>query len=187
MTERIIEASLSLRQGTRNGCLNLRGDPADGRFREGVAAMLGVGLPLAPCTFNQGADTTLYWLAPDEWLAVMPAGAEAEREKALRKTLRGHFSVVDVSGGYQLFSLEGPAAEEVLRKSSPYDFHLRHFPPGSCAQTVFGKTTALIARHPGPLFILLVRTSYADYVRRWLAAALPADEAAAEGSGLASR
>ena len=171
MSEQANAAAVTFRREATKGCLNLRGDPADAGFQQGVAAVLGLNPPLPPCTFRQAGDATLYWLAPDEWLAMMPDGVQSEREEELRRVLHGYFSVVDVSGAYQLFRLAGPDAQRVLQKSSPYDFHPHPFAPGSCVQTVFGKTTALVARHPRDVFDLLVRTSYADYVHRWVAAA----------------
>lgn len=173
MSETQAGGGVALRPILGKSVLNLRGDPADKGFRWGVAAALGLNPPTAPGTCIQARGRALYWLAPDEWLALLPSQGDGDGdgdvEAALRKAVDERFSVVDVSGGYALFNLSGADADKVLRKSSPYDFHPRVFAPGRCAQTVFAKTTALVAANADRTFDLLVRSSYAHYFRCWIA------------------
>lgn len=150
------------------GYLNLRGDAEDGRFLGAVAQVAGVELPMEPCTWNEAASASAYWLGPDEWLLVVE-GDGLEVEGRLREALDGRFAVADVTGAQVQLELSGPAACMVLQKSSPYDFHPRNFPPGRCAQTVFAKATALVAAKEDGAFDIVFRRSYADYIRRWLA------------------
>ena len=168
MSEPQAGCGVALRPIVGASVLNLRGDSADPGFRWGVVAALGLNPPTAPCTFNYARGRALYWLGPDEWLALLPS-VTADPEAALRKAVDERYSVVDVSGAYALFNLAGPDAGKVLRKSSPYDCHSRVFAPGRCAQTVFAKATALVAANADGTFDLMVRSSYADYVRRWIA------------------
>lgn len=158
-----------LRREPVRGCLNLRGNPRDAGFRNAVAAVTGVELPVESCTWGRAGDAAVYWLGPDEWLLVLPAGREAGMERRLRDALAGSFSVVDTSGTHCFLKLSGPAKGYVLQKSSPYDFHPRNFPAGRCVQTVFAKASALVAANPDGSFDLVVRRSYADYVRDWIA------------------
>lgn len=167
------EAAFALREGA-SGFLNLRIDSDDAAKPAGarVANALGAALPFTPNVFARGEAATAYWLGPGEWLLATPDGNESALEERLRQALAGcRSAVVDVSGAYALFELGGQNAEEVLRKSSPYDFHPAVFAPPRCAQTVFAKTHALVAARPDRCFELIVRASYADYVRAWLAAA----------------
>lgn len=153
------------------GFLNLRADAAHPTFAAAVAKC-GLALPSAPCTFATAPERTAYWLGPDEWLIAMPAGQEAATEAQLRDALKGlRFSATDVTGAWIALDLTGAHARETLRKASPCDFHPQAFPPGRCVQTTFGKTSALIAAHTQETFRLMLRASYADYVRRWLATA----------------
>ena len=140
------------------GLLDLRG-PADA---------IGLAVPVAPCTYAVLGERTAYWLGPDEWLLRVPAGDEGEVERGLREALAGRGAVVDVSGGYRGYALDGPFAQDVLMKASPYDFDPRAFASGRCVQTVFAKTTALVASREDGSFELLVRRSYADYFERWV-------------------
>ena len=174
MSEAVADGAV-LSEGGPCGLLNLRGDPASARFRDAAKASSGVDLPRTPNTYQRVADCTAYWLAPDEWLLAMPDGEQAAMENRLRKTLADrHFSVVDVSGSYLRLVLAGTGARTVLQQASPYDFHPKAFAPGRCVQTVFAKATALIAAEADASFVLLVRASYADYIRRWVATALGA-------------
>lgn len=152
------------------GLLNLRLPPG-AQPTSAVADAVGLALPKAPCTYAAGADVAAYWLAPNEWLVAVAAGAEGELENRLRSALRGG-AVVDVSAAYVCYSLRGSAAGELLMKACPYDFDRRAFGPGRCVQTVFAKTTALVARGEDASFDLAVRRSYADYFERWTADAL---------------
>ena len=152
---------------SRLACLNLRGEPT-APFRHGVATALGVDLPVAPCTLCRAGDRALHWLGPNEWLATAPAGAEEALEADLRAVLVERFAVTDVSGAWRSFSLAGHGAVNVLRQSSPCDFHPRAFLPGRCVQTTFAKAAALVACHGEDDFEVMVRTSYGDYVARWL-------------------
>lgn len=150
-----------LRVPSPRGCLNLRG-----ALRE--VAVRGVELPVEPCTWRHAGDTAVYWLGPDEWLIAVPAGTEADLEQGLRDTLAGSFSIVDTSGANCFLNLSGPDAGRLLQKSSPYDFHPRNFPAGRCVQTVFAKASALVAARADGSFDVVVRRSYADYVRLWI-------------------
>ena len=164
-----------LRASQRCGFLNLRGDPANHEFLAGVASSLGVDLPLTPGSYQRGHSRTAYWLAPDEWLLALADGEQTAMESRLREHLRGHFSVADVSGGHVRFALVGAGARTVLQKACPYDFHPRSFAPGRCVQTVFAKATALIAADSDAAFELIIRSSYANYIRQWIAATLASD------------
>lgn len=161
---------VAFRVGEPRGFLNLRGDLADDAFRDGVVAIFEVSLPQTPSTYQRDGERLAYWLGPDEWLLAMPDGEQAKVESDLRARLTGHYSVVDVSGSHVRFLLDGRGARTVLQQASSYDFHPTVFAPGRCVQTVFAKATALVAATAADEFELIVRASYADYVRRWMKA-----------------
>lgn len=154
--------------------LNLRGDASKQAFVAAVAACAGLPLPATPCTFAAAGERSAYWLGPDEWLLAAPAEEAAPLEMKLRGGLDGlRCALTDVSGACVAFDLVGAHARETLQRASPCDFHPQAFKPGRCVQTVFAKTSALIAATADNAFRLVVRSSYADYVRRWLAAVNP--------------
>ena len=162
--------AVAFRVGEPLGFLNLRGDVANDAFRDSVAVAFGVALPQTPGTCQRDGERLAYWLAPDEWLLAMPDGEQTKMESDLRARLTGHYSVVELSGGQVRFLLVGKEARTVLQQASPYDFHASIFAPGRCVQTVFAKATALVVATAADEFELIVRASYADYVRRWMTA-----------------
>ena len=91
----------------------------------------------------------------------------------MRETLDAHISITDVSGGQTLVNLSGDneAIQIVLKKSSVYDFGVWESASesgGRCAQTTFGKTSALVSNKSNGSYDLLVRRSFADYFALWL-------------------
>ena len=153
--------------------VNLRGDAGEARLRHAAAQVAGVDVPREPGTWNHADFSSAYWLGPDEWLLVVEGADGLVIEGRLRDALDAvrapGFSVADVTGAQVQVELSGTDVGRVLQKSSPYDFHPRNFPPGRCAQTVFAKTTALVAAKEDGAYDLVFRRSYADYLRRWIA------------------
>ncbi|NQD95825.1 sarcosine oxidase subunit gamma family protein [Pseudomonas sp. CrR25] len=161
-------AGVILREKKLLGHLILRGDASDTNFAGGVHQALGLELPVA-LTLVASGDTSLQWLAPDEWLLIVPSGAEFATEQKLRAALDGqHIAIVNVSGGQTIVELSGAKAREVLMKSSSYDVHPSNFPVGKAVGTTFAKSQ-LVIRHTGEeTWELLVRRSFADYIWLWL-------------------
>lgn len=148
--------------------LVLRGNADNPAFVDGVQAALGMALPLAPGSSAQIDVLRVCWQSPDEWLIIGAPGQAGAIEAALREHLSGHYAVTDVSGGQTLVSLSGPNAENVLKKSTPYDVHLRHFPVGKVVGTTFAKTQVQLRRTGESAFELVFRRSFADYLWMWL-------------------
>ena len=161
-------AGITLREKKLLGHLVLRGDAKDSAFAGGVHQATGLELPVA-LTLVANEHSSLQWLAPDEWLLIVPGGTEYEVEQKLRAALDGqHISIVNVSGGQTLVELSGPKVRELLMKSSSYDVHPSNFPVGKAVGTVFAKSQ-LVIRHTGEeTWELLVRRSFADYIWLWL-------------------
>jgi sarcosine oxidase subunit gamma len=162
------KAGVALREKKLLGHLVLRGDAKDPAFAGGVHKALGLELPSALMLVAAG-ETSLQWLAPDEWLLIVPSGTELTVEQTLRAALDGqHISIVNVSGGQTLLELTGPKVREVLMKSTSYDVHPSNFPVGKAVGTHFAKSQ-LVIRHTGEdTWELLVRRSFADYIWLWL-------------------
>ena len=159
-------APIKLREDASKGHLNLRGNPGSRTLASELEA-LGLSLP-EPLTANAAGKKSICWLAPDEWLLSLPAADLGAAEAQLRAALSADCAVTDVSGAYTLISVGGGKAEELLRKSSPYDFHPSAFPVGKAVATVFAQTQAIIRRTAETQFELLVRRSYARYAWAWL-------------------
>jgi sarcosine oxidase subunit gamma len=115
-------------------------------------------------------DYRIYWLGPDEWLIMTPAGRQDELKAKLHKALAGVFSaVVDNSSGLTVLHITGDNAAALLATDCPLDLHAREFKVGQCAQTRLaraGMTLSPLADGSG--FEVIIRRSFADYLLLWL-------------------
>ena len=98
------------------------------------------------------------WLGPDEWLVL---GAREE-------DFPNAWAAVDVSANRVCLELSGEGAADVLARGCALDLHTTAFPPGTCAQTLLARAQVILYRPEENVFRLLVRPSYADYLRAWL-------------------
>lgn len=163
------DSSLVARERPFLGHLNIRGGRGDARFAATVARVLGMALPIAPNTVACDRDRVAYWLGPDEWLLVTPAGGDTVIADSLREALRDAFSAVtEVGSGQTVIVLQGRHARELLSKECPLDLLSPSFGPGACAQTRLAKASVLLRPLEGDGMELIVRRSFAEYVWAWL-------------------
>jgi sarcosine oxidase subunit gamma len=143
---------------------------------DAVAAMgsaLGVVFPSVPCTFTSGSGpfgaVEVLWLGPDEFLVVASPDLQIPIEEVLRGSLgsaRG--SVVDTSAQRTTVVLEGSHVRDVLAHGCSVDLHPSSAPAGTCVQTLLART-GIVLQVTGPdQFIVLVRSSFAEYLAAWL-------------------
>ncbi len=153
-----------------HGFINLRGRPSHTGFTAGVLKALGVEAPTEPNTVIDAGDNRVYWLGPDEWLVVTPAGRQQQVGDELRAALKDVFSsVVDNSSGLTMIHVSGENAAALLATDCPLDLHAREFKPGQCAQTRLAKAGMTISPlADGKGFEVIIRRSFADYLLRWL-------------------
>jgi sarcosine oxidase, subunit gamma len=164
-------ARVAITETPRLTQLSLRLDPA-GPSSAPVAAVLGARLPTAPCTWAAAPEADLLWLGPDEWLLLAPPDT-ADLAPSLRHAIAPHFgTVTDVSSQRTAFDLTGPGAPDLLAHGCAIDLHPRSSPTGTCVQTLLAQTgvTLLVLDDApqAPTLRLLVRTSFAPYLRSWL-------------------
>jgi sarcosine oxidase subunit gamma len=116
------------------------------------------GFPVEP---NTAAGDVL-WLGPDEWLVL--GGREEDYPDAA--------AAVDVSAGRVCLEFSGDDVENVLARGCSLDLHPSVFPPGRCAQTLLARAEVILHRTDVQTFRILVRPSFAPYLRAWLEDAL---------------
>ena len=152
------------------GFINLRGRSDRTGFIAGVLKVLGVEAPTQANTVIEAGENRIYWLGPDEWLIVTPAGRQDRLKQDLLAALDGVFSsVVDNSSGLTMVRVTGANAADLIATDCPLDLHPREFKPGQCAQTRLAKTGVTIAPlADGAGFELIIRRSFADYLLLWL-------------------
>jgi sarcosine oxidase subunit gamma len=136
-------------------------------------------LPPDPNTFTGGADGSVLWLGPDEWLLVGPPDGAASLESHLRRALgeaAARVAIVDVSANRTALELRGPNARAVLEGGCSIDLHPRAFGPGRCAQTLLARANVIAQQLTDePVYRIFVRPSFATYLATWLTDALEPD------------
>ncbi|WP_435848643.1 sarcosine oxidase subunit gamma [Streptomyces javensis] len=146
--------------------VNLRLDPAS-EAAVRVEKTLGAPLPRECGHTTASGAHTVAWLGPDEWLVLSEGPIDTVE---LRQALAGDpGSVVDVSANRTTLELTGPAARQVLEKGCRLDLHPRAFGPGRAVSTTVGPVPVLLWQlDAAPTYRLLPRSSFADYLARWL-------------------
>jgi sarcosine oxidase subunit gamma len=128
---------------------------------ESQVSVRGEPQPGFPTEPNTSAGDVL-WLGPDEWLVV--GAREADYPDAA--------AAVDVSANRVCFELAGGDVEDVLAQGCALDLHPSAFAPGRCAQTLLARAQVILHRTDEETFRVLVRPSFAPYVRVWIEDAL---------------
>lgn len=161
-------AGLSVREHPFRTMLNLRARPDDPACSLAVNEATGLVLP-AVNEFSAYAGRLLAWLGPDEFLLVGDDRDAGEMEKKLRDRLSGTASALtDVSSGFTMLIISGAGARDFLARGWALDLHPRTFRPGQCAQSYLAKAPVLLLhREAAPVFEVLVRRSFADYLWAW--------------------
>jgi sarcosine oxidase subunit gamma len=133
-----------------------------------VAAVLGGPLPTA-CGEVTGTDSHhALWLGPDEWLVVLATDPVAMADQLTAAVGQEPGLVLDVSANRTVLELAGPRARAVLEKGCPVDLHPRSFGPGHAVSTTLARVPVLLWQTDDDAYRLLPRSSFADYVARWL-------------------
>jgi sarcosine oxidase subunit gamma len=118
------------------------------------------GFPVEPNIVSDVNGKTVLWLGPDEWLVL---GAREE-------DFPGAAATVDVSANRVHLELAGTGAAEVLATGCSLD--LDALGPGRCAQTLLARAQVILLRPELERWWILVRPSFAPYLRAWLEDAL---------------
>jgi len=152
------------------GFINLRGRADNTGFLAATLKVLGCEPPTEANTVVDSGDYRIYWLGPDEWLIVTPAGQQEKLQNALQKALDGVFSsVVDTTSGLTMIRISGANAADLLATDCPLDLHPREFKHGQCAQTRLSKAGMTLSPLAGEAgFEVIIRRSFADYLLLWL-------------------
>ncbi len=131
----------------RRDMVTLRGAADD--LRDSVDAVSGLALPDRLRAAIEG-DRGLLWMAPDEWLLLLPAGTAGVAVATLTARLGpGHTTVADVSDARVAFRIEGPHWREVLAKLTPADMSPGAFGLGDVRRTRVGQVAAAVWPTPG--------------------------------------
>ena len=165
-----VQSGVQISERPLLGHINLRGSTGDDAFLKATEGPLGFSLPLISNTVSHGSGLAALWLGPDEWLIITPTDGESAIVASIDDALGDmHSSITDQTGGQTIIRISGPSARDLLAKGCTLDLHPTVFGPGRCAQTLVAKAMATIVYvDDTPTFDLVVRRSFADYLRSWL-------------------
>lgn len=150
------------------GHLVIRASLENKSVNTSVKAITGLNLPTNPLSSVSNEAYLILWISPDEYLLLVPEKTEFNVELKLRKKIKGHFSIVNVTGGQTVLELSGERAETIIKKSSPYDIRQNNFPIGKVVTTVFAKSQLILRRTDNDCFQLIIRRSFSDYIWQWI-------------------
>jgi heterotetrameric sarcosine oxidase gamma subunit len=120
------------------------------------------GFPVEPGATAELEGRTALCLGPDEWL-VLGAG-EADYPDAA--------AAVDVSANRVVFEFSGDGSDAVLAQGCSLDLHPSAFEPGRSAQTLLARVEVILLRLEAGRWWILVRPSFAPFLRAWLTDAI---------------
>jgi sarcosine oxidase subunit gamma len=163
--------SVSLREITDRGMIDLRGFASDAGFMSAVRNVLGVALPTEPRTSATWGDVRVLWLSVDQWLILSTRSKAQELLAGLRTALKGiHSLAVDVSDMRAVIRLEGEGCREILMKGTSLDLLAPEVTPGFCRRMRFAEIAALLHVVEENVFDVYVFRSYAHYTWNFLCA-----------------
>jgi sarcosine oxidase subunit gamma len=136
---------------------------------EQAERVFAISLPQAPNTLASTEALTALWLGPASWLLVSRVALSEFTAKRDALNAAGG-ALFDVSASRVGWNIAGENAATLLAKSCPLDFHVRVFPIGACAQSVYGHVNALFYRNGDTAFTLFVARSFARDVWQQLCA-----------------
>lgn len=163
--------SISLREISGRGMIDLRGLTSDEAFMSAAHDALGFALPTEPRTSAAWGDVRVLWLSVDQWLILSTRSKAQEILANLHKTLQGiHSLAVDVSDMRAVIRLEGEGSREVLMKGTSLDLLSGEFTPGTCRRMRYAEIAALLHVVEETVFDVYVFRSYAHYAWDFLCA-----------------
>jgi sarcosine oxidase, subunit gamma len=165
-TDRVRLAELAFR-----AMVSVRLDPRSAAA-SAVEQALGAPLPRACGQVSLHGKHRILVLGPDEWLVVSDAEPGTVVEAVSGAVGDAHAAVVDVSASRTILELAGSSARAVLEKGCPVDLHPRAFRPGMAVTTTLARVPLILWQVRPDAYRLLPRSSFADYVARWLVDAM---------------
>lgn len=161
--------SISLREITDRGMIDLRGLSTDPAFMSAAHDALGFALPTQPRTSASWGDVKVLWLSVDQWLILSSRSKAHEILANLRAALKGiHSLAVDVSDMRAVIRLEGEGLREILMKGTSLDLLDAEYKPGLCRRMRFAEIAALLHVVEDNVFDVYVFRSYAHYTWEFL-------------------
>jgi len=123
-----------------------------------VATLFGVTLDDTPNTVTSTGAIDALWLGPASWLLVSGTAPPGDFAACRTAVQAAGGALFDVSASRVAVAVSGARTLDVLAAGCPLDLHPDVFTPGRCAQSVFGRVSALYCRAPTGIVVLVPRS-----------------------------
>ena len=133
-----------------------------------IETRLGASLPATCGSVATGDGVSVLWLSPDEFLVVTDEQSDQVTSRLIEALGDEPGSVIDLSANRTTFELAGPSARAVLEKGCPLDLHPRIFEVGAAYVTLIGSVPVVLWKVADESYRILPRSSFADFLGRWL-------------------
>ncbi len=161
--------SISMREISERGMIDLRGLNSDKKFMAAVKSVLGFDLPKAPRTSASWGEYKALWLSNDQWLILCTRSKTAELLMQLNEALgKIHALAVDVSDMRAIIRVEGEGVRETLMKGSSLDLISDDYKPGTVRRLRFAEIAALLHVVEDTMIDLYFFRSYANHAWAFL-------------------
>ena len=153
--------------------INLRGNAKNKDFTSNVGKILGIILPLEVGKIAIKEEISIICTGPNEWLiisnnTVEENGSSFELENILYENVskKDLGAVTNVTDQFTILSLNGSNINEILSKSSPFNFDT--LLDNSSTQTLLNNIDITIVKRNNENMDLLVRRSFANHLWSWI-------------------
>jgi sarcosine oxidase subunit gamma len=170
-------AACDYSMGSDRGFVLLQVNGAIASANDWTIASLDLPLP-SPGRVYESGNTTVLWLAPQEWLLILPRSEvmraiPMSRDAGKRNAL---IATTDLSDAFAHFELSGPAALDLLSSGCSLDLRPPAFGSGQGLRTLFAGIPVIIwSKSPTigpepatPRLQLLVDITLAEWLRSWI-------------------
>jgi sarcosine oxidase, subunit gamma len=161
--------SISMREISERGMIDLRGLATDKKFMAAAKSVLGFDLPKSPRSSASWGDMKALWLSPDQWLILCTRSKINALHTELNAALGNiHSLAVDVSDMRAIIRLEGEGVREVLMKGSTLDLISDDYKAGTVRRMRFAEIATLLHVVEDNAIDVYVFRSYAEYAWAFL-------------------
>ena len=153
--------------------INLRGNANNKDFTSKVGKILGIILPLEVGKITIKEKVSIICTSPNEWLLISNNSVEEndnsfELENILYENVskKDLGAVTNVTDQFTILSLKGSNINEILSKSSPFNFDI--LLDNSSTQTLLNNIDITIVKKNNENMDLLVRRSFSEHLWDWI-------------------
>jgi len=153
--------------------INLRGNANNKDFTGKVGKILGIILPLEVGKITIKEEISIICTGPNEWLIISNNSIEEkdnsfELENILYENVSKNDlgAVTNVTDQFTILALKGSNINEILSKSSPFDFDT--LLDNSSTQTLLNSIDITIVKRNNENMDLLVRRSFSEHMWDWI-------------------